>query len=436
MLKTVTQVYFAPKLAKRLRTAAYARVSSGKDAMLHSLSAQISYYSQMIQSRLDWDFAGVYVDQAVTGTRDSRSDFQRLLADCRAGKIDLVITKSLARFARNTVTLLETIRELKLLGIDIYFEQQNMHSISPDGEFMLTILAAYAQEESLNVSENCKWRIQRMFKQGRPNFGKLLGYRLYEGKFYIVPEEAELVRRIYDAYLAGMGRSAIARWLNQEGIAAPRGGNWGESTISGVLRNEKYTGNMLLQKFYNADHISKQKRCNRGERPQFFVESSHEAIIAPDTFEAVQREIARRAEKYQPSPKRPRTYPFTKLIRCGNCGAAYNRKHANAGGKYEKVVWICDTFNTHGKAACPSQQIPEAILMAKTEEAGGFEGLIEIYVPERSHLSFVYADGRRVDLAWQYPPRSQSWTPEMKEAARRTYLAWAFPQRKEMEASL
>ena len=435
-MPTITQVQFAPAMPKRLRTAAYTRVSSGKDAMLHSLSAQVSYYSALIQKRADWEYAGVYIDEAVTGTKDSRKEFQRLLDDCRAGKIDQVITKSITRFARNTLTTLEVTRELKLLSINIFFEEQNIHTMSNEGELVLSILAASAQEGSLRVSESCKWRIQRMFRQGRPNIGRMLGYRLLDGKFYIIPEEAAIVRKIFDWYLGGMGKNAIMRKLNQECVASPLGGKWGEATVSQTLRNEKYAGNMLLQKTYVTDHLSKQKRKNCGELPSYFVENSHEAIIPKETFDAAQQEIERRAARYQPKPQARQSYPFTGLIRCGICGAAYNRKHAAAGSKYEKIVWICPAFNMEGKAVCDNQQIPEAILLAKTEEAGGFSGLKQIAAIGPGMLSFKYNGERQVDLTWQNPSRSQSWTPEMKEAARQRSLAAAQKRREQKGVKL
>jgi len=203
MTRTITIVPALPKLEQRKRVAAYARVSSGKDAMLHSLSAQVSYYSSLIQKHGDWLYVGVYADEAKTGTKDNRADFQRLIADCRAGKIDMVITKSISRFARNTVTLLQTVRELKALGVDVFFEEQNIHTMSADGELMMTILASYAQEESRSASENQKWRIKRNFEAGMPWNGTLLGYRMVDGRYEIIPEEAELVRRIYSLYLSG-----------------------------------------------------------------------------------------------------------------------------------------------------------------------------------------------------------------------------------------
>lgn len=233
---------------KRKRVAAYARVSSGKDAMLHSLSAQISYYNSYIGSRGDWELAGIYADEALSGTKADRPEFQRMLADCRAEKIDMVITKSLTRFARNTVTLLETARELKLLGVDIFFEKENLHTLSSDGELMLTLLASFAQEESRSVSENQKWRIHKMFESGRPNTGRMLGYRLKDGTLCVVPEEAEIVKIIFTDFLSGMGKNAIARKLNDMGIPTLSNSVWRDNTIDGILKNEKYTGDMILQK--------------------------------------------------------------------------------------------------------------------------------------------------------------------------------------------
>ena len=207
-MRIVTQTRF-PKMniPKLKRVAAYARVSSGKDAMLHSLSAQVSYYSNLIQNHSGWQYVGVYADEALTGTKENRENFQRLLTDCRSGKVDMVITKSISRFARNTVTLLKTVRELKNMGVDVFFEEQNIHSLSADGELMLTILASYAQEESLSASENQKWRVKQKFLNGEPWRTVMLGYRADGGHLVIVPEEAEVVRSIF----AGVSSSA-SKW--------------------------------------------------------------------------------------------------------------------------------------------------------------------------------------------------------------------------------
>jgi len=407
----------AQKTALRLlRTAAYTRVSSGKDAMLHSLSAQVSYYSKLIQNTPGWVYAGVYTDEAITGTKRERPEFQRLLEDCRAGKIDLVVTKSVSRFARNTLTTLEAVRELRALEVDVFFEEQNIHTLSAEGEFLLTLLASYAQEESLSVSENCKWRIRNDFKEGRPTFTRLLGYELQNGKFIIVPGEAELVRRIFADYLSGKGITSIRKALLSEGVGISQTG------LSKLLRNEKYAGDLLLQKSFTADHLTKKKTKNTGQLPMYLVEDAHEAIIPRADFNAVRAEMARRSARYQPNPQAPPLYDLSGKIRCGTCGAGYRRKHAAAGSKYEKIVWICKTFNTLGRDHCTAQQIPDDILRAKLAEAGGLEGLQEIRVPGPNRLCFVYADGRLAELPWQHPSRRESWTPGMKEQARQDAL--------------
>ncbi len=381
----------------RKRVAAYARVSSDKDTQLHSLSAQISYYNSYIGSREDWEFAGVYADEALTGTKDNRPEFQRMLQDCRDGKIDMIITKSITRFARNTVTL----------------------------------LAAYAQEESYNVSENQKWRIRRMFERGRPNTGRMLGYRLKDGVLQIVPEEAEIVKMIFNDYLSGMGRNLIVKKLIRMGVPTLSGGQCRESTVLGILTNEKYTGDMLLQKTYSIDHISKKKAINHGEKRMYYVEHSHEPIIDKETFTKVQQELARRAEKFPNTAQKAKEYPFTGLIRCGFCGKYFRRKITASGTKYAKPVWICPTFNTYGKDICSAQQIPEKILIEKTSEVLGTadwdrETLLsyvsEIWVPEHNLLIYVFRDGHTEEVAWQNPSRRESWSDKMKQSARERQL--------------
>jgi DNA invertase Pin-like site-specific DNA recombinase len=416
----------------RQRVAAYARVSSGKDAMLDSLSAQISYYNAYIGRRSDWELAGIYADEALTGTKDTRPEFQRMLDDCRAGKIDIVITKSVTRFARNTVILLETVRELKALGIDVWFEKENIRSMSGDGELMLTILASYAQEESRSASENCKWRIRRKFEKGELHTSiHMLGYRPVNGGYQIIPEEAAIVRGIFSDYLSGMGCNAIMKKLNQDGFTTKRGGPWNESTVAGILKNEKYMGEMLLQKTYVEDHLSKKKKRNRGELPMYHVTQNHEAIIDKETFEAVQQKMRERAKKHNPSPARNRHYPFTSMIRCGLCGACYRRK-ITVSTKYKKAVWICPTYNVYGKSACPSQQIPETILMAKAAEVMCQEvfdedafrtTVVGIQVPAHNRLVFRFFDEHISEITWQNPSRRESWSNEMKQKARERQLA-------------
>lgn len=246
---TITKNEPMPAIAKRERVAAYARVSCGKDAMLHSLSAQVNYYSQYIQQNPAWEYAGVYVDEALTGTKDSRPEFQRMLTDCKAGKIDRILTKSLSRFARNTVTVLESVRMLKSLGIDVYFEEGNIHSLGADSELILTLLASFAQEESLSVSENQKWRIRKGFEQGEVMCWRfMLGYRIEHGKVEINPDGAEIVRDIFHRAIAGETYGSICRRLNAQGKTGALGKPFRSAHIRDILTNEKYTGNALLQK--------------------------------------------------------------------------------------------------------------------------------------------------------------------------------------------
>lgn len=348
-----------PKLKK---VAAYARVSTGKDAMLHSLSAQVSYYSDYIQKHSGWQYAGVYSDEATTGTKGDRNGFQKLLDDCKLGKIDMVITKSISRFARNTVTLLETVRELKSIGVDVYFEEQNIHTMSADGELMLTILASYAQAESLSVSENCKWRIRDNYKKGIPNTFRILGYDFNKDELKINKKEAEIVKIIFSDYLSGMGRNSIANKLTSIGVKPKNGGEWDSSKIREILKNEKYVGDMILQKHFVSNHIDKQKKVNKGELPKYEVTNNHQAIIDREVFNSVQVEMEKRKKLYSTNKSTTNKYRYTSKIVCGICGKHYQRKTNNAGTKYEKVVWICDTYNKKGKAFCESKQIPENIL--------------------------------------------------------------------------
>ncbi len=419
----IERVTFPQKTPKLKRVAAYARVSSGKDAMLHSLSAQVSAYSEMIQRHPGWQYAGVYADEAKTGTKDTRENFQRLLEDCRAGEINMVITKSISRFARNTVTLLSTVRELKALGVDVLFEEQDLHTLSSAGELMMTILAGYAEEESRSVSENMKWRIRQKFENGYPWNTTVLGYRCENGTFVVQPDEAKIVRRIYREYISGKGLEAITNGLNADGIKTRYDNEWHKQAVAGILRNSTYTGNLLLQKTYSENCITKREVKNNGEFPKYSVTAAHEAIVSEAEFNVVQAEIERRAKKYSSKDKEyTNRYPFSGLIVCGNCGKHYRRKVTATG-----PVWVCSTFNTKGKSACASKQIPENMLMAVTTEViGSMDGLrskiTAIRAMKDNTLVFCLADGTETVKRWQDRSRAESWTPEMKETARQKAL--------------
>ena len=420
--KIIRKVKPAAAMPRLERVAAYCRVSSGKDAMLHSLSAQVSHYSEFIQRRPGWAYAGVYADEALTGTKDDRPEFQRLLADCRAGRIDRVLTKSISRFARNTVTLLETVRELKELGVAVYFEEQNIDSLSGDGELMLTILASFAQEESKSVSDNCKWRIRKDFSEGKPmNLPLLYGYRREKGRIVIDEREAEIVRFIFRSCLNGMGKGRITEALREQGVPCRLGGEWQTETVGGILKNEKYTGDALLQKTYIENHLTKRKCFNRGELPQYYAESTHPAIIDHEMYEKVQVLIAERREKTNVQKDVTARYPFSGLIVCGCCGAHYHRRTNPT-----RITWQCVTYLRRGKKHCAAKQIPEETLRSLTREALGvpeiteenIRALAEIQIPCPNHILFVFKDGHETERVWQDRSRAESWTDEMKEKAR------------------
>ena len=408
------------------RVCAYARVSTGKEAMLHSLSAQVSYYQDYIQSHPGWKFSGIYADEAITGTKEQRTQFQKMLTDCRKGKIDLIITKSISRFARNTITLLNTIRELKRMGVEVYFEEQNIYSLSTDGEVMLTILASYAQEESLSVSENMKWRVKKNFEEGKLWGMHVYGYRYVDDRLIIVPHEAEVVRRVFREYLEGKGTHTIMRELNEEGIKPKIGDFWRANTIRGMLADYAYTGNLILQKTFRKDHLTKRSVKNNGEIPMYHAEGTHEPIIPIEEFEAVQKEYERRSARYR-SPQGPQRYPFTGLLRCPYCGANYQRKKGA-----RTFQWRCFTYLWRGKEYCSkSKTIPEDILIKVTSEILGCneittelleENFDHIDALEGNVLRYCFLDGRVVEKVWQDRSRKESWTPEMREAARQASI--------------
>lgn len=423
---TITKNEPIPAIAKRERVAAYARVSCGKDAMLHSLSAQVSYYSQYIQQNPAWEYAGVYVDEALTGTKDSRPEFQRMLADCKAGKIDRILTKSLSRFARNTVTVLESVRMLKSLGIDVYFEEGNIHSLGADSELILTLLASFAQEESLSVSENQKWRIRKGFEQGEVMCWRfMLGYRIEHGEVEIDPDGAEIVRDIFHRAIAGETYGSICKRLNAQGKTGALGKPFRSAHIRDILTNEKYTGNALLQKTFVHDHLSKRRVANEGELPQYYATETHPAIIDEATFEAAQEIVRQHAERRKACAQ-PQRSEFTSKIRCPFCGQAYKRVTSNG-----TVGWNCSTYQEKGKQYCHGKKIPEAVLMTLVAdvlglpcyEAPEMEAQIDhIEVPADNHLKFYLRDGRVEERIWKDRSRRESWTPEMKEKARQNAM--------------
>ena len=428
----ITEIPAKPKEQKLVRVAAYARVSSDKDAAFHSLEAQTEYYEQYVAAHPDWQLVSIYSDNGISGTTINRPEFLRMLQDCRDGKIDLVITKSVTRFARNTVILLETIRELKALGVDTYFEKEDIHGISADGELLITLLAMYAEEEARSASENQKWRVRERFEKGEPWVGKMLGYRLVNGQLVVVPEEAEIVRQIFSDFLSGMGRCSIAKRLIMDGVSPSSGNKWTPSSIYKILTNEKYTGSMFLQKTFRPDFRTKISKKNRGEVRKYYVENSHEAIIDQATFDRVQTEMAKRTAKNTQQHKDPveGCRLFRGMIRCGICGRTYKHYRTNA-KKYDKSIWACPNFYMLGKEICPAQKIPEDILMEKTMEVLSVnrldweilcERIHSVIVPAHHQLRFIMKDGTVLETEWRHRSRKESWTEEMRQAARERAL--------------
>ena len=408
---------------KRLRVCAYARVSSGKDAMLHSLSAQVSYYQKFIASHIDWVFCGIYADEAFTGTKEVRPQFQKMLEECRSGNIDLVVTKSISRFARNTITLLQTVRELKALGVDVYFEEQNIHTLSADGELMLSILASYAQEESLSASENQKWRIRKSFEAGQITaaFPKLFGYRVVKGKITIDEETAPIVREIFSQFANGASLAEIAHWLTDNGVPCIVKGAWSSKKVKLILSNEKYSGNALLQKTFRNNHLEKRKVVNRGHLPQFYVEGTHPAIVDMVTYQIVKERLQEASDYFTPTTPQSES-PFSKKMVCGYCGEYVKRAKNNA-----RTVWNCHRYLEDGKAGCDSaKQIRNDMLEDLCCEVFGWESLDEEFIRKKvvkikvfAHkLIFEMADGTSIEKEWKNKSRSASWTPEMRERAR------------------
>ena len=428
MERIVERVQLTAPLPRMKRVAAYARVSSGKDAMLHSLSAQVSYYSAFIQSRPGWLYGGVYSDEALTGTKDDRPGFKKLLEDCHAGKIDIVITKSISRFARNTVTLLKTVRELKSLGIDVFFEEQNIHTLSSEGELMLTVLASYAQEESLSVSENCKWYWKQRMKEGcLVGLRDMFGYSIANGEIAINEKEAKTVRWLFEQYIGGASTKALADALTAADVKRVGDGKWTATRVRDLLKNEKYAGNALLQKKFVKDHLTKKLVRNKGELPQYYAEETHPAIIDTQTFELAQAVME--AHRRQSCGTKPTTkrYPFSGKIVCGNCGKNYSHKTTHG-----IPAWQCTTFLYTGKSACPAKQIPESTLMDLCCTALGlqdFDGsafrdrVDRILVTGPNTVSFRFKDGHEAHYTWKDRSRAESWTDEMKAEARARYKA-------------
>jgi site-specific DNA recombinase len=354
----------------KLRVAAYCRVSTDSDEQASSYEAQIEHYTAFINGHPDWQLAGIFADDGISGTNTKkREEFNRLIDECIAGNIDMVITKSISRFARNTLDCLKYIRQLKDKNIAVFFEKENINSMDSKGEVMLTIMASLAQQESQSLSQNVKLGLQYRYQQGeiQVNCKWFLGYTKDENKkLVVVPEEAEIVKRIYREYLEGASMLKIARGLEADGIKNGAGRDkWHTSNINQILRNEKYIGDALLQKTYTVDFLTKKRVKNNGLVPQYYVENSHEAIIPREIFMQVQEELIRRRIVHTSPNGKKRTYSsnhcFSQMIICGTCGEVFRRVHWNNRGK-KSVVWRCVSRLENTGLFCEARTVLESTL--------------------------------------------------------------------------
>ncbi|WP_418790901.1 recombinase family protein [Phosphitispora sp. TUW77] len=333
----------SPLAAKR-RTAAYARVSTDSEEQLTSYEAQVDYYTKYIKEHKDWEFVRVYTDEGISATNTKRRDgFKQMVADALAGKIDLIITKSVSRFARNTVDSLVTVRQLKEKGVEIYFEKENIYTLDSKGELLITIMSSLAQEESRSISENVTWGQRKRMADGKVSlpYAQFLGYEKGEdGLPKIVESEAQIVRMIFRLFMEGKTPSAIAKHLVSQGIPSPAGKKtWQVATVKSILTNEKYKGDALLQKRFTVDFLTKTTKINEGEVPQYYVQNSHPAIIEPEEFDAVQAEMERRKKLGRPCSC---SSPFSAKIICGECGGFYGSKVWGSNTKYRRTIWRCN----------------------------------------------------------------------------------------------
>lgn len=325
--------------SKKLRVAAYARVSSDSADQLNSFATQVDYYTGYIQSKDEWEFAGLYADEAISGiTADKRSDFQRLLADCHAGKIDRILVKSISRFARNTLDCIQTVRELKRLNIPVEFEKENIDTGSMGSEMLLSILGAAAQEESLSISKNLKWSYRRRMKSGDFITSKdLLGYSFTNNTLVPIPEEIPIVEYVFNSYLVGKSPEEIADEFNREHIKTDKrqSGRWQASLIRYILSNEKYIGDSLVQKYYTPDEFPLREKRNKGEISQYYIQNSHPAIITREVFDSVQELLKKRRTPYTMKNRAPRA-ALSNMMQCGGCGSNFHKHHHNG-----KNSWLC-----------------------------------------------------------------------------------------------
>lgn len=429
MERNITKINVKSTLPNKKKVAAYCRVSVTKDATLHSLAAQVSYYQDYISSNPKWVFVGIYADEGISGTKVNRPEFNRMIEDCKLGKIDMILTKSISRFARNTMYLLETTRLLKSLNIDVYFEEQNMHSLSNDGELMLSLLASFAEEEVKSMSNNIRWKVNKFFEEGKVwGMHDFFGYKVLDDNYIINEEEAKTVRLIFYLYIEKkMGYQKIANYLNKKKIPSPSGLKWCFSTVRGIAENVTYTGELILGRYSAEINCSNHSKTNKGQFPMYYVTESHPAIISKETYQKAQEIKAKNNKKYV--AVKTFASPFDGIIKCGFCGRNYVRKR----NKY-RVFWICSGMSNQSGSGCKQYlSLREDTLYELTSRALEIpqeqltkevlnENLEKIIVHSNKDVDFLFKNGDVKTLHFEFKSRKYSWTPEMKEQARRKEL--------------
>lgn len=363
------------KKVKKINVAAYCRVSTAQEDQETSYEAQVAYFTKLITENPSWQLAGIYADDGISGTdMKKRDNFNAMMERClqKDGDIDLILTKSISRFARNTVDCLSCIRKLKERNIAIYFEKEHINTLESTGELLITILSSQAQEESRNISENVKWGLKRKYEKGEMLVRRMFGYgKSTDGQLYIIPEEAEVVRLIYGKYLEGESLNSIARILKEKGIKTIRGNTeWNVNSIRTILINEKYIGDAMAQKTFTIDYLTKTRKENQGELQKYYVENAHEAIIPREVFYKVQEELHLRANIYKKSSKKETEskgkhtgkYALSKITVCKECGCEYRRQIWSKYGE-KKAVWRCENRLRNGTRYCKdSPTIEESAL--------------------------------------------------------------------------
>lgn len=387
----------------KLKVAAYCRVSTDSDEQATSYEAQVEHYTNFIQKNDEWEFAGIFADDGISGTNTKkREEFNRMIEECMAGHIDMIITKSISRFARNTLDCLKYIRQLKEKNIPVFFEKENINTMDSKGEVLLTIMASLAQQESESLSKNVKLGLQFRYQNGevQVNHNRFMGYTKDDkGHLVIEPEEAEIVKRIYLEYLQGASLKQIGEGLQEDGILTAAGkAKWRPETIKKILSNEKYIGDALLQKTYTVDVLTKKRVKNNGIVPQYYVENSHDPIIPRDLYMQVQEEMLRRANLHSGENRKKRVYSskyaLSSIVYCPKCGDIYRRIAWNNRGKHS-IVWRCVSRVEHGPSCCDAPTVQEtdlqnAVVKAINLVLGGKD---EMLVALEENITTVFALG-------------------------------------------